>query len=125
MKTTRNQQFAALAFEQVSALKNEQRKEFREKYGRLAHRMPFLVRSAGLAQALEFIAARGGTEGTEILDHLARNLQKTDGGTLRQDARRAPLNDYMRLTRDVMAALQWYKRFAQSVLDVEAGEEDS
>jgi CRISPR-associated protein Cmr5 len=34
-------------------------------------------------------------------------------------SRTAQLAEYMRLTNDVMAALLWYKRFAQSVLGVD------
>lgn len=124
--TTRNQQFAAKAFEQVSSLNQDpgRNEAFQAKYGSLAHRLPFLVRSAGLAQALEFVAARGGEEGTLILNHLAINLNRNDGRTLRDRVRSAPLNEYMRLTHDILTVLQWYKRFVQSVLDIEPGEDN-
>ena len=32
------------------------------------------------------------------------------------------LKEYIKLTHETMAALLWYKRFAQSVLDVDASE---
>jgi CRISPR-associated protein Cmr5 len=122
MSTTRNQKFAAKAYQQVSSLKPKE-KSFQDKYGSLAHRLPFLVRSAGLAQALEFVASRGGDEGGIILNHVAENLGQGTSENLRNQIRKAPLNEYMKLTRDVMAALQWYKRFTQSVLDVEPGKD--
>lgn len=121
---TRTQRFAAKTFEQVSSLE-KQSKAFRDKYGSLALRLPFLVRSAGLAQALEFVAGSGGDEGRKLLSHLAEVLGSKDQQTLLDNSRTVPLNEYMRLTRDAMTALQWYKRFAQSVLDVEPGKDES
>jgi len=89
----------------------------RRKYGSLAHRLPVLVRTAGLAQALAFVEARGSQAGEKLLAHIAEVVQEKE---LLKRSREAELEEYMDLTRKVLDALVWYKRFAQSVLGVEA-----
>lgn len=89
----------------------------RRKYGSLAHRLPVLVRTAGLAQALAFVEARGDKTGKELLAHIAEVVQEKE---LLKRSREAELEEYLYLTRKVLDALTWYKRFAQSVLGVEA-----
>lgn len=113
---TRSQRYAAQIFEQVSQVPEAER----QKYGSMAHKLPVLIRTAGLAQALAFVHSRGSDEQKKLLDHIAAVIDEPD---LLARSRTAELADYMRLTRDVLAALVWYKRFAQSVLGIEAGEE--
>jgi len=110
---TRSQEYAAKIFEQVKNVSEEER----QKYGSLAHRLPVLVRTAGLAQALAFVEARGGAAGEKLLAHLAEVIREDE---LLRQSREAQLEEYMYLTRKVLTALTWYKRFAQSVLGVEA-----
>lgn len=116
---TRDQERAAKIFEQVSGLPAGAHK----KYGAMAHKLPILVRTAGLAQALEFVNTRSSDVQQQILDHLADVVGVTPRKTLLDRSRTADLDEYMWLTREVLAALQWYKRFAQSVLHVTADEE--
>ncbi len=120
---TRHQSYAARIFEQVNELREKGEKECK-KYGSVAHRLPVLIRKAGLAQALAFVEARCGTEGEgqRLLDHLAVVIGEKTRSELLCRSRTASLPDYMHLTRQVLAALFWYKRFAQSVLRVEAGD---
>lgn len=114
---TRNQEYAAQIFEQVTQVGEDERK----KYGSLAHRLPVLIRTAGLAQALAFVDARGGAAGERLLKDIAAVVKEEK---LLERSREAKLPEYMRLTRDVLAALAWYKRLAQSVLGVEAGADE-
>ncbi|PIV27147.1 MAG: type III-B CRISPR module-associated protein Cmr5 [Anaerolineae bacterium CG03_land_8_20_14_0_80_58_20] len=96
----------------------------RKKYGGLAHKLPILVRTAGLAEALAFAQSRKKDEHRDkMLDDLAQALGKTDRNALADASRRAGLQEYVRLTRRTMLALKWFKRFAQSVLEVEATDE--
>jgi CRISPR-associated protein Cmr5 len=85
-----------------------------------------LIRTAGLAQALGFLDAKSSEEmNKRLLNDLADTLGKSRNQLLeesRGDAAQS-LGDYLRLTQDALAALLWYKRFAQSVLDVDAGEQ--
>ncbi len=122
---TRDQILATAAFQQVEAILNGKTPEYRKKYGSMAHTLPVLIRTAGLAQALAFVEARGDDAQRQLLDDLARTLKITDGKTLAKQSREAPLREYMILTQRAIAALLWFKRFAQSVLHVDAATEDN
>lgn len=116
---TREQQRAKSAFEQVSRHQS-QPKEWRDQYGGMAHKLPVLVRQAGLAQALAFVDSRGKEAHRALLEDLAQTVGLSKAKLLEQSRQAEQLGEYLRLTREVLAAAQWYKRFAQSVLDVEA-----
>ncbi len=68
--------------------------------------------------------ARCQDEHRDLLDHLARIIFDDENSNrsalLEQSRATTHLTEYMRLTHEVLAALVWYKRFAQSVLDVDA-----
>lgn len=115
---TLEQQFAARIYDQVLPYKE---KPDRKQYGSMAYTLPILVRSAGLAQALAFVASRKKAPYDQLLDHLAEVVlgEGADGKRYLEQSRKAELQEYMRLTRRTMLALKWYKRFAESVLDVQ------
>lgn len=117
---TLDQKYAADVYKKVSAVKKSANPDDCNKYGSMAHQLPILIRSAGLAQALAFLKSRD-TDGHK---RLLTDLSATVGqpGTLLQRAREAPLEEYIHLTRRVMAALLWYKRFAQSILDIKTAD---
>jgi CRISPR-associated protein Cmr5 len=122
---TLDQQYSATAYEQVLSIKEDKKyKENEEykKYGAMAHKLPILIHTAGLAQALEFVHSRGKPVQKRLLDHLAITIGQGDTDKLLQTVRDASLSGYIRLTRQILAALLWYKRFAQSILDVDATE---
>jgi CRISPR-associated protein Cmr5 len=116
---TRDQRYAVKAYEHVSAVKKDDQKS----YGAMAHKLPILIRTAGLAQALTFVEARGLESQKQLLKDLASTLGKASEGVLLEQARSSELSAYMLLTQQVLAALLWYKRFAQSVLGVQASDE--
>jgi CRISPR-associated protein Cmr5 len=120
---------AKKAYEQVARIENEP--ESRKKaYGRVAHKLPVLIRQAGLAQALTFIEAKAKDGSERILDHLAEYLKEVrllgsaDRKALMERSRQAELREYMHLTQEIQGALLWHKRYAQSVLNVQQGEEE-
>lgn len=123
---TRQQKYAADIFQRVEAFGNQHPMQSmaRRKYGAMAHKLPVLVRTAGLAQALAFVATRGDTAQQRLLQDLAQTLDYPDDKALIDASRTLAFYEYLRLSQKVMAALLWYKRFAQSVLGVEPGEED-
>jgi CRISPR-associated protein Cmr5 len=126
---TREQRYAAAIFSQVSNLPVEP-PSYRTKYGSMAHKLPVLIRTAGLAQALAFVDARGGPEHHLLLDHLAQVLGHSNRARLLSMSRGeiegpTSLSQYMRLSQQALDALLWYKRFAQSVLGVTGTEEPS
>jgi CRISPR-associated protein Cmr5 len=128
---TRDQKYALDAHERVVKVKNS--KDIDDKsYGSMAHALPIMILRAGLAQALSFVEAKAKTDGKNekrpkslqtLLDDLQATLDRQE--PLAQAARKAELPEYMLLTRQVMDALLWYKRFAQSVLGVDSSDEGS
>lgn len=116
---TRTQWLAAQAYEQVCSISGAPGTEQR-RYGSMAHKLPVLVRKAGLAQALAFVQSRGTPEGI-LVAHLAEVVGEP---ALLARSRTAELAEYMRLTRNVLAALEWYTRFAQEVLGVDRDADD-
>lgn len=117
---TRDQQRAATIHGQMTVLEDGLRK----KYGRMAHKLPVLVRTAGLVQALEFVNSRGDDGARRLLEDLAVTTGHGSARDLLDASRGGALHDTMWLTREVLACLLWYKRFVQSVLGVSADEGD-
>lgn len=131
---TRDQRYAAVIYEQVVRLEPEKKEEWVKDYGRLANNLPVLVKKAGLAQALSFAEAKSKDDaasrnkksgGRQLLTHLQAAISEISGEEINliNSSRTAPLSEYLWLTQQVMTALHWYKRFAQSVLDVKQGDE--
>ena len=121
---TLQQKFANAVYWRIQDVKKSYPDEKKQKeYGALALKLPVLVRQAGLIQALAFVAARQRDPHKQrILDDLARVIGLNSGDKLLQRAREAHLSEYMLLTQQVLWALEWFKRFAQSELKVEPGE---
>lgn len=100
----------------------------RKKYGSLAHKLPVLIRTGGLAQSLAFVTARNkeGTPQRQLLVDLEAVLQDQSTQVLElshslvERSREAEFDEYMRLTEAALEALLWFKRFAQSELGVES-----
>ncbi len=124
MKTI-EQEFARKIYDQVDAFNRENPKahsageKARKKYGAMAHKLPILVRTAGLAQALAFADSRDKVS-QQLLEHLAKVVGGYGKDDLLRASRDAELQEYTYLTRRTMLALKWYKRFAESVLEVSA-----
>ena len=119
---TRDQELAARILEQVSEIAGRSETS-RRKYGSMAHKLPVLIRTAGLVQALAFVDARGESVHHTLLDHIAKVVGFDGRSNLLDRSRTAALTEYMGLSQQIMNALLWYKRFAQSVLGVEQGTE--
>lgn len=118
---TRSQKYAARIFKQIEDLQEHHNAGDQKQYGSMAHKLPVLIRTAGLSQALGFVAARGNAMHLRLVKDLAAALKRHD---LPLDSRMAPsLQQYMRMTQEALDALLWYKRFAQSVLKVDASDD--
>lgn len=122
---TREQRQADGVFKLVNTVKTQKDSAYARSYGSMAHKLPVLIRSAGLAQALAFVAARPDSQQPQkdLLGDLALVLMYPDAQSLCVSSRQLPLGSYMRLTQEALAALLWFKRFAQSVLGVEGEDE--
>lgn len=136
---TRDQKLAMAVYERVMALDTslaQDKRKPRKQYGTMAHQMPILIRTAGLAQALAFVEARHSEEQGKPLSPQHRlindlecvlrnnNMLEDKHRSLLAAVREAELGEYMRLTQHVLAALLWFKRYAQSVLNVQQGDEE-
>lgn len=126
---TLEQQYAAQIYEQVQQYgekyPDKESKE-RKKYGSMSHKLPILVRTAGLVQALAFVDSRGKDPHHALLEHLAQVVVEDSASAFLKQSREGGLQTYMYLTKRTLLALTWYKRFAESVLDVaptESGED--
>lgn len=130
---TRDQQRAQMAWEHVQSVKTAAKSE-PKRYGSTVHGLPALIRNAGLSQALHFVLSRKHEESKRVLKHLAAQLKRVDAkiDTEREDdgvdglldsVRKADLGMYLRLTQEALACVNWYKRFVQGVLGVEASEQ--
>lgn len=125
---TRDQKNAAIIFGQAKevACKGD---TFKQKYGSVAQKLPILIRTAGLVQALEFVNTRDKPDAKDedkphclLLENIATTLTYPSAKELLNASRTSQLSEYMYLTQQVLATLLWYKRFAQSVLNVDPTE---
>jgi CRISPR-associated protein Cmr5 len=118
---TREQLYAAAVYEQFEQfLKQNRSIDDRKKYRSIILAAPALVHNAGLAQALAFIASRNEPLQCRLVADIAGVvLGVRDGAQLLERSRGGTdgsLRDYMLLTRQVLAALLWYRRYAQQLL---------
>lgn len=112
---TRDQRYAGDALGRIELVKGSAGLKGAE-YKSMAQELPVLVRGAGLVQALTFVQSRSSEAQKQLLEDVAGTLGFENGKALVEKSRTAPLPDYIRLTEQVIDALQWYKRLAQVVL---------
>lgn len=123
---SREQQYAASVYTRVDNFRRDhpdEKDKDRKRYGAMAHKLPILVRQAGLVQALAFVHSRNKTPTNQLLSDLAQTVGAETTANLLNRSRQADLVEYIYLTDQVMLALKWYKRFAQSVLKIESTDE--
>ena len=120
---TLEQQRAALAYQHVQAVPHDDPKT-RDLYGSMAQKLPVLIRTAGLCQAVHFVRSRKKDVLNTLLDHVAEQLKRVDatitnGESLCKQVRSADLSHYLWLTREALASAEWYARLSQSELGVD------
>lgn len=119
---TLEQEFAGRVYRVVLAQENNAQ-EHQKRYGAMAQKLPVLIRSAGLAQALAFVDAKATGSNAQpyhqLLDDLANVLEFDNRDDLLRRSREADLPEYTALTRRAILALAWFKRFSQSILKVD------
>lgn len=120
---TRSQRQAEAALAAIQAIRKEAEKE-RKEYKARADNFPVLVLQAGLAQAVGFMRAKAAksTAYQRYLSDLAAMLGLAGGEALQQRAIDADLRDYRQLTREILAAAAWLKRFGQAYLGEKGGQ---
>lgn len=126
---TRSQRLAGAALRKVEAVATDA--VLRPKYRTRAMSFPAMVMQAGLVQSVGFLRAKSnGKDDNEFGRYLLDLAQVLDE---QQDAKRLheravaidDLREYRLLTREVVDAAGWLKRFAQTLLKDAAVDQDS
>lgn len=132
MTRTREQARAQQVYQQIIAINQDL--AIRENYGIICLNFPAYVHQCGLCQAVAFLQSKANSDPTahprkrayhRFLQDLSHSAMQTTIEQFTQSVRKAPLIEYQRLTREVMALANWYKRYAEAVLKVEPGQEDA
>ncbi|KPL86190.1 type III-B CRISPR module-associated protein Cmr5 [Herpetosiphon geysericola] len=118
-RQTLEQRYAIAVHTKVEAYSKNEDKTKKDNYGGMAFTLPIMIRSAGLVQALHFASTRKKQGQKDFLRDLAAVLGEQD---LLRASREASITEYMQLTRKTLAVLVWFKRFAQSILDLDASD---
>lgn len=127
VKTRDHQRFATA--ERLVAQRKRMPERDRYAYSSLCQRFPTLVRVMGLCQALHVAGFLDSDAAQWLLDDLSVHLSEAGllgglttpaGGSVMTAALEADLICYIRLTREVMAALLWHERLSQPLLGVRA-----
>lgn len=137
---TRRQGYFGHALDDVQAVLGEKNKTAATIYGGLCHTFPILVRTCGLCQALAYVEAKASSKDAEakagskegarskayqwLRANIKARLGFQDADNLLTEVRKAPLRSYMRYTLIILEAWVFYKRFAVSLLKVEAGQDE-
>ncbi len=115
---TRQQQWAK---EALARVKQQHGKPKESKYRTLCMKLPSLLKQSGILQSLAFMRARDEI-GKQFCDELAqvygvpKEGEQSAGEVLQKRAQRAELNEYLVLSRDLIAVSVWFRRFAQAEL---------
>lgn len=117
---TRQQVRAQKAYKAISSVKGT---ESCEEYGRVCVQFPVLLHSCGLCQAVAFYEAKREKAYTWFLDRIFEDV--TGKAKRNDDIFTAKVQEYMRLTREVLATAAWYKRYAEAMLKPKTGAESS
>ncbi|MDQ3693839.1 MAG: type III-B CRISPR module-associated protein Cmr5 [Chloroflexota bacterium] len=130
---TRQQRSMAQALRHVQAPRDDPGAGEAAAFGGLCHRFPILLRTNGLMQTLVFVdQKRGGQGGRQqaydrLLAGIAESVQGegSDPRRLLETVQGMSLREYMHATRVLLDTWVYYKRFAESILNVRSdhGEE--
>lgn len=154
MAQTLDQQRANMAYAHVALFKEQGDRAKQQKYAAIVHKVPILIQTAGLCQALHFVASRSPKEQKVYALQLGFQLRRAPGqvsaeaqrvqepnsldgmlslvgaqpSPVLSDAlhrvRSAGMMNYLGLTQEAMACATWYRRLVQGVLGIEAGSDE-
>jgi CRISPR-associated protein Cmr5 len=132
---TRSQQQMAQALQHVLAVQS-QGDTTAKAYGGWCHTVPALILANGLCQTVAFLEDKSKADPSKgpspkaqaarlVREHIAEVIDAGSADRLAGVVSQASLSQYMHQTRTVLAAWIYYKRFAVSLLGVQAGEDRS
>ncbi|HNI45981.1 MAG TPA: type III-B CRISPR module-associated protein Cmr5 [Chitinophagales bacterium] len=113
---------AAFAFKQAADGYTQHKKE----YAQYAKKLPMMIKTNGLGAALAFLYSKQKTWGTVLkhieewvssTDNLKTHLiyKETEGSNLVQKILHLDSNNYRIVTIEVLAYLNWLRRFAEGI----------
>jgi CRISPR-associated protein Cmr5 len=114
---TRSQRLAQAAFTQIAMHTGHGQRKPEKDFVSAVKKLPALIHTCGLAQAVAFALAK---KDHELVGYLAEVLREcghpsvADARTLDHLARTSELNAYLRLSRDAIAAATWLKRYVEA-----------
>ena len=114
MLKTRSQTMAQAAYRRISARNGGKPSD---EYATFAKKFPALIHSCGLAQAVAFAEAKNEKAYLDDLVNVLREAGYTTISSIKALAdrsRNASLTEYMRLSRDALAAASWLKRYVEA-----------
>ena len=114
---TRTQKMALAAFQ---AVERRHKTDIEAEYRTLALNFPSMILQSGLTQAIGFMLAKGKEEHQAYLDDLVEVLADStvkSRADLHQKILTAPVRDYQLLTRVLLDASSWLKRYTQALLE--------
>ena len=122
---TRAQCFSQLAYKHISELQFDDKQK--KLYGSICHQFPIMVLRAGLAQSVAFLCVKATNDKPayqKFMGHLSSiiGFENEEFSRFQIRIHNMDLDEYRRTTRMILNASIWYKRFAESLLDVQAGE---
>lgn len=126
MMQSRSQKMAQQAFQCIAVHTNAQpgtgTKKPNKDFVSTVKKFPALIHTCGLAQAVAFALAK---KDVEFVGYLASILKAagytelSDHSHLDEYARKKPLSEYLRVSRDAICAASWLKRYVEA-----AGEDE-
>ncbi|MDO3411204.1 type III-B CRISPR module-associated protein Cmr5 [Saccharibacillus sp. CPCC 101409] len=124
----RHAEAAYKGINEARAQAKSQGQAFEAAYGQLCHRFPSLVMTNGLRLAFAFFKAKGESSNTAAAQAYRLYL-KNMGEAVKQDWQNAKnisaeSADYLALSREVLSASVWFKRYAEAILNVEQGTDE-
>ncbi|GKU76474.1 type III-B CRISPR module-associated protein Cmr5 [Paenibacillus sp. L3-i20] len=84
-------------------------------YGRVCHKFPYMVLTNGLRLTVAFFQAKGGVH-TQYLNDMSKVLGSDDWTDLLSKNQM----EYRMMTLQSLKAAAWFKRYAQTILKVDA-----
>jgi CRISPR-associated protein Cmr5 len=126
-----DQRRAERAYENVTAIDEQPNDKLKSRYSALARKVPAMIQTNGLGQALAFLRAKAGrnkeSEHWLIYGHISawvmKQLNQDEAGSLLEWVVQNDSPTYRRATNEAMAFLNWLKRWAEAILPEPAEEE--
>ncbi len=134
-----DQQRAERAYKNVTAINEQPDDKLKSRYSSLARKVPAMIQTNGLGQALAFLRAKAGSpkdrdsEKPErkshrlVYEHISawvmKQLNQDETGSLLEWVIQNDSPTYRRATNEAMAFLNWLKRWAEAILPEPVEEE--